>query len=173
MPRQLVVIYRSGPHVRRGSGIVAELPPQRHWNVSCYGQATVLAKAIPAAIPYVTVIGDHARTIEGLRQYLNAAGVYSVVMRQLPDRTTDLALGIAVIIFPDDFETQEVLATIEALQQRNPRLWLLVVTSFPRNFQVTRLMDRARPPIIMPKPAFGWSILDELRAISSTEGESW
>jgi hypothetical protein len=121
---------------------------------------------------HVTVVGDNARTIESLREYLTAAGVDFQSMRRLPENTADLALGDAVVIFPDEFETQTVLETVEAMQREHPKLQLLLVTSLPQRYQAQAVIDGAQPPMLLPKPAFGWAILDAIRASSSSTGES-
>jgi hypothetical protein len=120
----------------------------------------------------VTVVGDNVRTIESLREYLAAAGVESRATRSLSESVTGQTNVDALVIFPDEFGTNEVLCTIEALQKKHPKLQLLLVTSAPRSYQGSRLMDVERPPILLPKPAFGWSILDAVRTASSAEGES-
>jgi hypothetical protein len=118
----------------------------------------------------VTVIGDNAQTIEGLRRYLSSAGVESQATRILSEGTVNLPDVDAMVIFPDEFRTDEVVTSVETLQKERPQLRLLLVTSSPRSYLGTRLMDVELPPIILPKPAFGWSILDAIRESFSTEG---
>ena len=120
----------------------------------------------------VTIVGENTRTIESLQRYLISVGVESLVMRQLPDGTAVAALGDALVVFPDDFNANAVLATIKKLQQSCPLLQLLLVTSAPQRFQDLRTKD-ARPPILLAKPAFGWAILDAVRASAVSREESY
>lgn len=120
----------------------------------------------------VTVVGESAKTIESMRRYLSAAGVNSGAMRELPRTSTLSQLGDALVIFPDEFDTSAVLATIENVQRLRPQLRLLLVTSAPQRYQDRQSSDNALPPILLPKPAFGWSILDAIRAAASSDEES-
>jgi hypothetical protein len=118
----------------------------------------------------VTVVGDNAQTIEGLRRYLTSAGVETRATRILSDELVTLPAD-AMVIFPDEFRTDDVLRTVESLQEKFPQLRLLLVTSSPRSYLGARLVDAEVAPIILPKPAFGWSILDAIReSFSNDEG---
>jgi hypothetical protein len=120
----------------------------------------------------VTVVGESAKTIESMRRYLSAAGVNSEAMQQLPKTSTLSQLGDALVIFPDEFNTGAVLSTIENVQRLRPRLQLLLVTSAPQLYQDRPSSNSAPTPILLPKPAFGWSILDAIRASASANEES-
>ncbi len=91
-------------------------------------------------------------------------------MQCLPKVAANQTLGEAVVLFPDEFETAEVLMTIEALQREHPLLRLLLVTNSPQRYRDRRVVEGVRPPLPLAKPAFGWSILDAIRA-SSEDGE--
>src|SRR5512145_1433009 len=110
-------------------------------------------RSAPAESLRVTVIGDNVRTIESLREYLTAAGVESRATRSLSESMTGQTRVDALVIFPDEFGANEVLCTVETLQKKHPKLQLLLVTSAPRSYQSSRLMDAERPPILLPKPA--------------------
>jgi hypothetical protein len=112
---------------------------------------------------HVTIVGENAKTVEGLRRYLTSAGVDSEAMRQLPGPATPAQLGDALVIFPDDFDTSAVLSIVENVQRFRPQLQLLLVTSTPQRYQHRQVSDKAPPPIVLSKPAFGWSILDAIR----------
>jgi hypothetical protein len=134
--------------------------------------AQPLAPSNPSEAPRVTVISDNVTTIACLGRYLSDAGFDSQSMRRLPDSTIDLQLGDVVVIFPDEFETGAVLASVEALQRADPHLRLLLITRSPQSYQVRTAIEGALPPVLLPKPAFGWSILDAIRASSSAPVES-
>lgn len=71
----------------------------------------------------------------------------------------------AAVIFPDDFEDDEVLTLLGQLRQSRPRLLSLLVTRAPQRFRdVVQADGRSLPPIMMAKPSFGWDILEAIRA---------
>ncbi|HEY5955804.1 MAG TPA: hypothetical protein VIV60_04590 [Polyangiaceae bacterium] len=112
----------------------------------------------------VTIIGDNSKTVEGLEQYLGAAGLRPRSMRQLPEAIDETELGDVVVLFPDEFETALVLSAVETMQKHYPRLRLLLVTSTPRTYESRFAVESAPNPIVLPKPAFGWSIVDAIRS---------
>jgi len=119
---------------------------------------------------YVTVISDNPETIDGLHGYLSRAGVASRAIRALRDASTIPPSAIAVVIFPDEFGRNDVVASINALRAARPRLLILIVTSAPQHFRSVLKPDgRSLPPIALPKPTFGWTILDAIRAHANSE----
>ena len=71
----------------------------------------------------------------------------------------------AAIIFPDDFEDEAVRALIRQLRRARPRLLSVIVTRAPQRFlDIAKPDGRSLPPIMLPKPSFGWDILDAIRA---------
>jgi hypothetical protein len=115
---------------------------------------------------YVTIVSENPETTDGLQQYLGRAGIPSRSTRMVndvslvaPDHTT------ATVIFPDDFAEDAVLALIGELRRRRPHLRNLLITEAPqRLLSSLRLDDRRLPmPTVMPKPSFGWTILDAIR----------
>lgn len=113
----------------------------------------------------VSVIASCLETTNGLEKYLCEAGVPSRSMNsllnlpQIPEETT------AVVLFPDDFSQPAVVRGIEMLRRERPRLLIVVISSAPQMFQTALAPDgRSALPLVLPKPAFGWSILDAIRA---------
>jgi hypothetical protein len=77
----------------------------------------------------------------------------------------------ATVIFPDDFPDAEVIAFVRKLRRAHPRLLSLLVTSEPQRFRAIAEADgRSMPPIVLPKPSFGWDILDLIRAHADESG---
>lgn len=69
------------------------------------------------------------------------------------------------VIFPDDFDDEEVQPILRELRLTQPRLLLLMVTRAPQRFRDLVQADRRSfPPILLPRPSFGWEILDAIRA---------
>jgi hypothetical protein len=117
---------------------------------------------------YVTIIARNLETADGLQEYLQRAGVASHATRSLGDPTMIPRASSAVVLFPDDFDVSEVCRRISALRTERPRLPLVVVTSEPQRLELALRPDRASlSPLILPKPVFGWTILDAISGRSS------
>ena len=125
----------------------------------------------PSAL-YVSIVSNNPQTLDGLRDYLRGAGVPSHCTRAIGDvALVAPSWATATVIFPDDFPDQEVTALLGALRAERPRLLSLLVTRVPQRFRAAAITDtnadvEARPPVILPKPSFGWDILDAIRAES-------
>ena len=117
----------------------------------------------PKAI-FVTIVGCNQETKDGLQAYLQRAGVASSTTRALGDPGMIPAASVAAVLFPDDFESAEASQQIIALRAARPRLQLVVVTREPHRLSAA-LGPRAGSllPVVLPKLAFGWTILDASR----------
>ena len=115
---------------------------------------------------HVAIVSANPETLDGLQAYLSGAGIPSHCTRAVldlnmvaPQRAT------AAVIFPDEFEEPQVLALMRQLRRSRPRFLSLIVTREPQRFhEVVQVDGRSLPPIILPKPSFGWDILDAIRA---------
>lgn len=129
-----------------------------------------MASSSLAEAPLVAVIADNPETGDGLCAYLSAAGLAAGTtcslreLRLLPDATS------AAVLFPDEFGADEVTASVLAARGAHPRLLIVLVTSAPQDFVTALRPDgRSLSPVTLPKPAFGWTILDTLRAHANPE----
>jgi hypothetical protein len=129
--------------------------------------ATHAGRKAPAPV-YVSIVSANPETLDGLHAYLCGAGVSSRCMRVLQDAARVAPQSArAAVIFPDDFEHHQVLMLVRELRRVRPRLLALIVTREPQRFrEVVQVDGRSLPPIVMPKPSFGWDILDAIRAHS-------
>lgn len=126
-------------------------------------------RASPKSI-YVTVVADNAETIDGLHSYLSGAGVASHAIRTLYQASAVPLAATAIVIFPDELRVADIVTSITALRAARPHLLILLVTSAPHRFRAAVAPDgRSSPPIVLPKPAFGWTILDAIRAHAPPE----
>jgi hypothetical protein len=129
------------------------------------------ARGKPRAASYVSIVSANPETLDGLHAYFEGAGVSShctSAVRNL-DRVASRC-ATAAVLFPDDFDDGDVLALVKQLRRARPRLFLLIVTRQPQRFRdVAKPDGRSLPPIILPKPSFGWDILDAIRAQSAAE----
>lgn len=113
---------------------------------------------------HVTVIADNPQTREGLNAYLSAAGVASSASRRLQDVSLMPQAATAVVVFPDDFQLEAVEVTLVSLRRARPNLLIVVVTGAPQHLGAALGQDgRSVAPLVLPKPAFGWTILDAIR----------
>ena len=141
------------------------------------GSAPVLSRGTPLALRppmpsrprtrplHVTVVSNNAETLQRLLAYFDESGVPTAGTRALRDLSTIAPTTTAVVLFPDDYPERDVSATVTALRRARPRVLLLVVTREPQRFASTLTPDeRSTAPLVLPKPSFGWSILDAIRA---------
>jgi len=114
--------------------------------------------------PNVTIVSDNPETLSGLQTYFDGAGVATHGTRTLGELDGVTATTTAVVLFPDDFGDREVLTTIAHLRRTRPRVLLLLVTREPHKLDGALAPDgRSLPPMVLPKPSFGWTILDAIR----------
>lgn len=115
----------------------------------------------------VTVVASHPGTLEGLELYLHGAGVFANGTRMV-DRVLEMTppACAAVILFPDDFPEEAVVKALAALQRERPNVLAVIVSQEPQRFEhvagTRGSQDLA--PLVIPKPAWAWTILDAVRA---------
>jgi hypothetical protein len=119
------------------------------------------ARAPRKAALEVAIVSDNPETLDGLKSYLSAAGVMARCTRDLLD-CVRLAppSTMASVFFPDDFPWETVIATIAELTKSRPRALPVLVTSQPQRFESLTQPDGV---LIVPRPAWGWTILDAIR----------
>lgn len=113
---------------------------------------------------HVTIVSDNVETLDELQSYLRRAGVGTNGTKHV-DKITERtpATSSAVIFFPDDFAASAVATALATLRKARPTLLIVVVTREPKRYEEGQ--DRATaPPVVVPKPAWGWTILDTIRA---------
>jgi hypothetical protein len=114
----------------------------------------------------VTVVSRNASTLEGLDAYLRGAGVATTTtgaIERLIEMTPPSAA--AVILFPDEYSPDVTIRALATLKKLRPDVLAVIVTNEPRRFvEATGEEDRAASPLVMPKPAWAWTILDAARA---------
>jgi hypothetical protein len=114
---------------------------------------------------HVVIVSDNAETLDGLQEYLQRAGVTAHVTRHLRAPVLHGAAISAVVLFPDDYPLAEVEAAVERITRDRPGVLSVLVTRNPRGFAALAAGGGARRLLtIIPKPAWGWTILDTIRA---------
>jgi hypothetical protein len=123
----------------------------------------------------VTVVASNPSTLEALEVYLHGAGVPANGTRMV-DRVLEMTppSSAAVILFPDDFQEEAVVSALGALQRERPNVLAVIVSHEPQRFaQVPGTRRSEHPvPLVIPKPAWAWTILDAIRARLDSEAEA-
>jgi hypothetical protein len=118
--------------------------------------------------PTVLVISSSAETRDGLHAYFSQVGL-GVLARRSLNRIAELPGSLrAIVVFPDDYEGHEAAAYLSMVRQRRPELALVVVTREPAVYNTDGSPINA---IVLPKPAFGWTILDAIRDATQMSSE--
>jgi len=123
-----------------------------------------------AACSSALVVGDDDDTLLRLRDYLVRAGVQTRATRQLDDAWKSPS-SQGIVLLPDDFDAGEVTDGLTRLLSRPPAPFIIIVTAGPRLFEP--LIEGLGSPlsvVVMPKPVWGWTILDLLRGWNGAAG---
>jgi hypothetical protein len=110
----------------------------------------------------VAIVSNNPETLDALQSYLLEAGVAARCTRDLAGCARfGRATTLAFVLFPDDFRWENVIAAIAALAEARPRALPLVVTAQPQRF---RALAASQTVVVVPRPAWGWTILEAVRA---------
>jgi hypothetical protein len=113
----------------------------------------------------VTVVSNNRDTLHALEEYLRGAGVAANGTRAL-DHILEMTppSSTAVIVFPDEYAQAIVDKALTALQRERPKVLVVIVTNEPHRFE--RLVGRlaGSQSLVIPKPAWAWTIVDAVRA---------
>lgn len=126
---------------------------------------------VQTTAPRVVVVSENPETVDGLQSYFVGVGIDAQSSVSL-DATVSLPERItALVCFPDGWGADEVIRRVRALHRRRPALLLLLVTRDPRRYTMALTDERNEPSIVvLPKPAFGWAIVDAIRLHAETLG---
>lgn len=116
----------------------------------------------------MTIVATNPETLDGLQAYLRGVGIAARCTRDLgecakfaPEAT------IAFVVFTDDFRWEKVIAALADLAELRPKALPVLVTAQPQRFQN---LTSAETVLIVPRPAWGWTILDAIRAHLDEQG---
>jgi hypothetical protein len=116
--------------------------------------------------PTVAIVSTNADTRDGLESYLRGAGVVARSLRDTDELTRVIHGKLdALVLFPDDFRWESVIATVADLAERWPNALPVLVTAHPKRFENLAGANG----FIVPRPAWGWRILDAIRAHVDTD----
>jgi len=113
----------------------------------------------------VTVVSKNPSTLVGLDRYLQGVGVVTTTTGAL-DRLLEMTppAASAVIFFPDEYGAKDAISALVALMKARPAVLAVIVTNDPRRFARPGDVDAATSLLVMPKPAWAWTILEAVRA---------
>lgn len=118
----------------------------------------------------VSIVSANPETRDGLQTYLVDAGISSQSVNLLSDAELVAPEGVrAAVIFPDDFDLGEVATLVRKLRRASPPLLSILVTREPSRVASATAPNGEARVVILPRPSFGWDILDAIRAHASAE----
>jgi hypothetical protein len=111
--------------------------------------------------PHIAVVSANQETLDDLEGYLRDVGVSTLSGRHL-GVVDELSPSVAVLVlFPDDFLRQEVIAILQALAACRPRLLLVLVTRDAARYELA--LPKTEHLLLMPRPVWAWAIHDAIR----------
>ena len=132
------------------------------WHAPCLGPG-VFRRRRSRSLD-VVLVSERSDTADGMRRYLAHAGVSSRTVVRMDDILSAARDADAVVAFPDDFQPSVALEALAALRAVSPECVLVIVTSHPARYQRLGARDPQRGVVVLPRPAWGWNILDSIRA---------
>jgi hypothetical protein len=124
----------------------------------------------PAHALYVSIVSANVETLDRLQAYFGAAGVHARCTRAVHDLEHAAPThATATVIFPDELDLERVCTFVRELRRHRPRTLALIVTREPQRFHALSRDDGRSPaPVVLPRPSFGWELLDAIRAHAAT-----
>jgi hypothetical protein len=108
----------------------------------------------------VVIISANPETLDGLQSYLQSAGFAARGSRSLDG--CDVTSAVAVVLFPDDFTPEAVCVALAGFADRRAGVFQMLVTGSPKKFE--HLTEELRNVLVVPRPVWGWTIVDAIRA---------
>lgn len=119
---------------------------------------------MPPAL-HVTIVTHNPETLDGLEMYVRRSGATTNGTRRITELVAVTpTVSSAVVLFPDDFDWESVCSALVALRTERPNVLPVVITSEPKRFELLPVIRGGITPLVIPKPAWGWTILDAIRA---------
>jgi hypothetical protein len=120
------------------------------------------------ATRHVAIFSANPETLDGLEAYLRSAGIQAKGRRRIEECSELTSASTqAIVLFPDDFPWETVMETVAALAVKCGSTLRVLVTGQPTKYE--RLVEGPNV-LVVPRPVWGWTILDAIR--SHSEGES-
>jgi hypothetical protein len=112
----------------------------------------------------VTIVCANRETQDDLQAYLRGAGFDSRAVGRIDGQAIEHPPPSVVIVFPDEFDADEVLAEISRLHREQPHVITVIVTR--RTAYFASMLAADDKTMVLPKPAWGWTILEAIQSRS-------
>jgi hypothetical protein len=114
---------------------------------------------------HITIVANNPETLDGLELYMRRAGVTTNGTRRIAEllEMTPASTSV-VVLFPDDFDWSAVCSALAKLRSEQPTVLSVLITSQPKRFESLPMIQGGITPLVIPKPVWGWTILDSIRA---------
>ena len=119
--------------------------------------------ALRPTTPQVVVISDNSETLDGLQAYFAGVGIHTRSFRSLQLARAIPPATTALVVFPDELPLADVVEDLAAVREQQPWLLLLLITAHPQRFAALSRDGHPVQAIVLPKPVFGWTIVDAIR----------
>ena len=119
---------------------------------------------------HVAIVSKRLDTLGDLAAYLQGTGATTAGTHEVEGSVRVGARASAIVAFPDDFDWEAAVSALCVCLRAHPHALLVLVTSAPQRFEAVGWPDGGVAPLVMPKPAWGWTILDAIRAHLSGAG---
>ena len=135
----------------------------RGWRAACVCDVALRSRQV-LLNQKVIVVSDNRETLDSVQPYLERAGA-TVRCVSRAEKSADSAWGMdAVLFFADDFPRPLALEAFAALRALRPTPLLVVVTEDMGAFADGPTRARkARGIVMLPRPAWGWMLVDAIR----------
>jgi hypothetical protein len=116
----------------------------------------------------VAIVSGNPETIDGLENYLATVGFVVrtshelVRWKELTSKKTE-----ALVLFPDDYDAKKVASAVTDFATHRPAMAAILVTARP---QLYRSVKTEHEIVLVPRPAWSWTILDAIRAHAQAWG---
>jgi hypothetical protein len=117
-----------------------------------------------AAPLHVAIVSKNPQTLGSLAVYLQRSGATTVGTGEVEGSVHVATGATAIVVFPDDFDWDDVVLAMTECLLAHPRTLPVFVTRAPQRFDTLCWPDGGATPLVVPKPAWGWTILEAVRA---------
>lgn len=118
--------------------------------------------------PQVAIVADNERTLGDLQAYFERVGLASTGSREILDVLPVPSSVDVLVLFPDGYDATQVDELVSTTRRSRSKLFIILVTSAPQSFARSTQPDgQTMTPVVLSRPAFGWTIVDVIRTGTS------
>ena len=116
----------------------------------------------------LTLVSNDPDTLWGVRDYLTRSGASLSSTSRLEHASETANDADAIVLFADDYPHDAVVNTVAGLSSR----LVVIITGHSHEFERLRARrDLRTRVIVLPRPTWGWMLLDAVRVGTSDEPE--